>query len=396
MSESQIKNSKKTTNYLLIAGIIFIALNLRPALASVGPLIEDIRDSTGLSNTLLGLLTTLPLIAFGVVSTLTPLFTKRFGIGGTLLGAMILLTIGIVLRSIEWIPALYLGTFLLGIAIALGNVLLPSLTKRNFSENSGFITSMYSSIMSVGAALAAGLSVPLADNLNLGWRGSLVVWSLLSFIAIFIWMPQVGKLKKSTSNRSFAVAMKKMVKSKLAWKIALFMGLQSMVFYTILAWLPVILQSRGYDAAFAGWMLSLSQATGIIGSLVIPYLAGKQKNQRGIVVVLVLLELISLTGLLFPEFGMVALWVSILGIALGGTFGLALLFLVLRSHDTESATELSGMAQSVGYLVAATGPMLFGAIFDITGNWDYAIMVLFGISFIKLYMGLGAGKAEKV
>tara|TARA_R110000765_G_scaffold175519_1_gene280390 strand:+ start:6005 stop:7195 length:1191 start_codon:yes stop_codon:yes gene_type:complete len=396
MSESQLKNSKKTTNYLLIVGIIFIALNLRPALASVGPLIEEIRESTGLSNTLLGLLTTLPLIAFGVVSTLTPLFTKRFGIGGTLLGAMILLTIGIALRYFQWIPALYLGTFLLGIAIALGNVLLPSLTKRNFSENSGFITSMYSSLMSVGAALAAGLSVPLSDNLNLGWRGSLVVWGLLSCIAIFFWMPQVGKLKKNTNNRSFAVAMKKMVKSKLAWKIALFMGLQSMVFYTILAWLPVILQSRGYDAAFAGWMLSLSQATGIIGSLVIPYLAGKQKNQRGIVVVLVLLELVSLTGLLFPQFGLVALWVSILGIALGGTFGLALLFLVLRSYDTESATELSGMAQSIGYLVAATGPMLFGGIFDLTGNWDYAIMVLFVIAFIKLYMGLGAGKAEKV
>lgn len=396
MSESQLKNSKKTTNFLLIVGIIFIALNLRPALASVGPLIEEIRESTGLSNTLLGLLTTLPLIAFGVVSTLTPLFTKRFGIGGTLLGAMILLTIGIALRYFQWIPALYLGTFLLGIAIALGNVLLPSLTKRNFSENSGFITSMYSSLMSVGAALAAGLSVPLSDNLNLGWRGSLVVWGLLSYIAIFVWMPQVGKLKKNTNNRSFAVAMKKMVKSKLAWKIALFMGLQSMVFYTILAWLPVILQSRGYDAAFAGWMLSLSQATGIIGSLVIPYLAGKQKNQRGIVVVLVLLELVSLTGLLFPQFGLVALWVSILGIALGGTFGLALLFLVLRSHDTESATELSGMAQSIGYLVAATGPMLFGGIFDLTGNWDYAIMVLFVIAFIKLYMGLGAGKAEKV
>lgn len=396
MSESQLKNSKKTTNFLLIVGIIFIALNLRPALASVGPLIEEIRESTGLSNTLLGLLTTLPLIAFGVVSTLTPLFTKRFGIGGTLLGAMILLTIGIALRYFQWIPALYLGTFLLGIAIALGNVLLPSLTKRNFSENSGFITSMYSSLMSVGAALAAGLSVPLSDNLNLGWRGSLVVWGLLSCFAIFVWMPQVGKLKKNTNNRSFAVAMKKMVKSKLAWKIALFMGLQSMVFYTILAWLPVILQSRGYDAAFAGWMLSLSQATGIIGSLVIPYLAGKQKNQHGIVVVLVLLELVSLTGLLFPQFGLVALWVSILGIALGGTFGLALLFLVLRSHDTESATELSGMAQSIGYLVAATGPMLFGGIFDLTGNWDYAIMVLFVIAFIKLYMGLGAGKAEKV
>lgn len=396
MSESHSKSPNTPTNYLLLVGIVFIAINLRPALASVGPLIEEIRASTGLSNTLLGLLTTLPLIAFGVVSSSTPLFTKRFGIGGTLLGAMVLLTIGISLRYVPWIPALYIGTFLLGIAIALGNVLLPSLTKRNFSENSGFITSMYSSIMSVGAAAAAGLSVPLADDLNLGWRGSLVVWGILSFIAIFVWMPQVKRLTKSTGNKSFSVAMKNLVKSKLAWKVALFMGLQSMVFYIILAWLPVILQSRGYDATFAGWMLSLSQATGIIGSLAIPFIAGKLKNQRGIVVVLVLFEVISIAGLLLPQFGMVALWIALLGIVLGGTFGLALLFLVLRSHDTESATELSGMAQSVGYLVAATGPMLFGGIFDLTGNWDYALMSLFLFAGLKLYMGLGAGKGEKV
>ena len=396
MAEPKLKNSEKTNNYLLIAGIIMIAVNLRPALASVGPLIEEIRESTGLSNTLLGLLTTLPLIAFGVVSTLTPLFTKRYGIGGTLLGAMILLTTGISLRYIDWIPTLYLGTFFLGIAIALGNVLLPSLTKRNFSENSGIITGMYSSVMALGAATAAGLSVPLSDNLNLGWRGSLLVWALLSLLAIFVWMPQVGRLPKSSSARSFTEAMKKLVKSTLAWKVALFMGLQSMVFYIVLAWLPVILQSRGYNAAFSGWMLSLSQATGIIGSICIPYYAGKQKDQRGIVLVLVLLEVISITGLLCPQFGLVALWISLLGVVLGGTFGLALLFLVLRSYDTEGATELSGMAQSIGYLVAATGPLLFGGIFDLTGNWDYALMSLFLIAALKLYMGLGAGKEEKV
>ena len=393
---SQNQKPTPTKNYLLIAGIIFIAINLRPALASVGPLIEDIRATTGLSNTLLGLLTTLPLVAFGVVSTLTPLFTKRFGIGGTLLGAMVLLTVGIGIRYIPWVPALYLGTLFLGIAIALGNVLLPSLTKRNFNENSGFMTSMYSSVMALGAAIAAGLSVPLADDLHLGWRGSLVVWGLLPFIALFVWMPQVSKLTRSTNDRSFKEAMKKLGSSRLAWNVALFMGLQSMVFYIILAWLPVILQSRGYDAAFAGWMLSLSQATGIIGSLCIPYLAGKQKNQRAIVIVLVLLEVVSLIGILLPKFGPIALWVSLLGIVLGGTFGLALLFLVLRSRDTEGATELSGMAQSVGYLVAATGPMLFGSIFDITGSWDYALMFLFVVAGIKLYMGLGAGKAERV
>lgn len=393
---SPTQKAAKRNNYLLIAGIIFIAINLRPALASVGPLVEDIRATTGLSNTLLGLLTTLPLLAFGVVSTLTPLFTKRFGIGGTLLGAMFLLTAGIAIRYIDWIPALYIGTLLLGVAIALGNVLLPSLTKRNFNEHSGFMTSLYSSFMALGAATAAGLSVPLAHDIDLGWRGSLVVWGVPSLLALFVWMPQVSRLTKSSSARSFKEAVKKLGSSRLAWNVALFMGLQSMVFYIILAWLPVILQSRGYDAAFAGWMLSLSQATGIVGSLVIPYVAGKQKNQRTIVTVLVLLEAVSLLGILVPEFGLIAVWVSLLGIVLGGTFGLALLFLVLRSRDTEGATELSGMAQSVGYLVAATGPMLFGGIFDLTGNWDYALLFLFLIAAIKLYMGLGAGKAERV
>lgn len=396
MSRQQSTNQNKTVNYLLIAGIIFIAINLRPALASVGPLIEDIREDTGLSNTLLGLLTTLPLIAFGVVSTLTPLFTRRFGIGGTLLGAMILLTIGISLRYIPLTPFLYTGTFLLGIAIALGNVLLPSITKRNFNENSGIITSMYSSIMALGAAMAAGLSVPLTDHLNIDWRGSLLVWSLLSLIAIFIWMPQVGRLPKSGNSKGFITSLKKLINSTLAWKVALYMGLQSMVFYIILAWLPVILQSRGYTATFAGWMLSLSQAMGIIGSIVIPYIAEKQKNQRGVVLILVIVEMISIAGLLFPQYGLIALWISLLGIVLGGTFGLALLFLVLRSRDTEGATELSGMAQSIGYLVAATGPLLFGGIFDLTGNWDYALMFLLIIAALKLYMGIGAGKADKV
>lgn len=396
ITSPKAKERNSPNKLLLIAGIIFIAINLRPALASVGPLIEDIRATTGLSNTLLGLLTTLPLLAFGVVSTLTPLFTKRFGIGGTLLGAMVVLTCGITIRYISWIPALYFGTLLVGIAIALGNVLLPSLTKRNFSKNSGLMTGLYSSFMALGAAAAAGVSVPLAHDYNLGWRGALVLWGIPSLIAFFVWMPQVGHLTKSGANRSFRKAMGKLGNSRLAWNVALFMGLQSMVFYIILAWLPVILQSRGFDAAFAGWMLSLSQATGIIGSICIPSVASKLKNQRAVVTLLVLLEVVSLIGILLPGFGSIALWVSLLGVVLGGTFGLSLLFLVLRSHDSEGATELSGMAQSIGYLIAATGPMLFGGIFDLTGNWDYALSSLFVIAGLKLYMGLGAGKAEKV
>lgn len=392
MSKIDSLDQRKSKNILLIVGILFIAINLRPALASVGPLIEDIRQATGLSNGLLGLLTTLPLIAFGFISTLTPLFTRRFGIGGTLLGAMLLLTVGIVIRSIEWLPALFLGTLLSGIAIAFGNVLLPSLTKRNFESNSGLITSLYSSMMAVGAALAAGISVPLAHDLELGWRGSLGVWAILSLVAFFVWLPQLFRLKKSSSNRNYLKAMKKLSGSRIAWQVALFMGLQSLVFYVILAWLPAILQSRGYDASFSGWMLSLAQTTGILGALTIPYLAGKKKDQRGIVIFLFLIELISLIGLFLPQLGWVVVWVGLIGFVMGSTFGLSLLFIVLRSHDTESATELSGMAQSIGYFVAAIGPIIFGSLFDLTGNWTYPFMLLFVVSFLKLFTGMGVGK----
>ncbi len=393
MPKSELLPQTKSKNILLIIGILFIAINLRPALASVGPLVEDIREATGLSNGFLGLLTTLPLIAFGIISTLTPLFTKRFGIGGTLLGAMFLLTVGIAIRSIEWVPALYLGTLLSGIAISFGNVLLPSLTKRNFESNSGLITSLYSSVMAVGAALAAGVSVPLAHDFGLGWRGSLGVWAILSLVALLVWFPQIFRLKKSTSNRSYLQAMKKLGKSRAAWQVALYMGFQSLTFYVILAWLPAILQSRGYDASFSGWMLSLSQATGILGALVIPFVAGKQKDQRSIVGILIFVELIGLVGLLLPQLGGVAIWVSLIGFVMGASFGLSLLFIVLRSKDAESATELSGMAQSIGYLVAGTGPFIFGSIFDWTGSWTYAFILLFVVSILKLITGLGAGKS---
>lgn len=396
MLKSESDGNIKLSKPLLIAGILCIAINLRPTLASVGPLIEDIRKDTGLSNSLLGLLTTLPLIAFGVVSTLTPLFTRRFGIGGTLLGAMALLVLGISLRSVAWIPMLYFGTLLAGVAIAFGNVLLPSLTKRNFESNSGFITSLYSGFMAIGASLAAGMSVPLAHGMGLGWRRSLWVWSILAVIAFFVWLPQLGRLKKSKPAQSYLQAMKNLGKSRLAWQVAIFMGLQSMTFYVILAWLPAILQSRGYDASFSGWMLSLSQASGIFGSLIIPIFAGRRNDQRTIVWALLILEVIGLIGLSLPQVGWPALWMILIGFDLGGTFGLALLFIVFRSHNADSATELSGMAQSVGYLVAALGPLVFGSVFDLTGTWTYPLILLFAVSFLKLYMGLLAGKPGKI
>lgn len=389
LTESQARSEK----FLLIAGILLVAVNLRPALASVGPLIGDIRQATGLSNSMLGLLTTIPLLAFGVISTLTPLFTRRFGIGGTLLGAMALLAAGAGLRSVSAIAALYLGTVFVGIAIAFGNVLLPSLVKRNFSENSGFVTSLYSSGMGLGASMAAGISVPLAAQFGLGWRGSLGVWAIPAVLAFFVWWPQLQRLPKSENKRSYKETMKDLGTSTLAWQVALFMGLQSFTFYVVLAWLPAILVDRGYNSTYSGWMLSLSQAMGIVGSLIIPVVAGRKKDQRGVVTFLLILETAGLAGLLFVESAWLILWVLVIGFVLGGSFGLALLFIVLRSHDADSATELSGMSQSIGYLVAATGPTLFGSLYDFTAGWTYPILLLLVVVVLKFAMGLGAGRA---
>lgn len=379
-------------NLVLILGIVFIAINLRPAIASVGPLVSSIRLDTGLSNALLGLLTTLPLLSFGVISMLTPLFTKRFGIEGTIGAALLLLTAGILLRVIPSDLALFGGTLFLGIAIAFGNVLLPSLVKRDFPDNTGIMTSIYSSVLGIGAALGAGISVPLADGAGLGWRWSLGTWAILSAVAFFIWLPQHRKQTIPKQSRSLFNSIKAVGSSKAAWKVALFMGLQSLSFYVILAWLPEILQDRGIGLSESGWLLSLSQATGVLGTLLIPTWANKVENQQSIVWLLVALEIISLIGLMLPDAFLVGFWASIIGFSLGGSFGLALLFIVLRSTNSERATELSGMAQSVGYLLAAAGPILFGGLHDITDAWFIPLIMLFAVALLKLVFGLGATK----
>jgi len=375
---------------LLIAGIIFVAINLRPALTGVGPLISDIRQDTGLSNAALGLLTTLPLLAFGTVSALTPLVTRRLGLERTLAAALLLLGSGILLRVAPSIALLYVGTLLLGIAIAFGNVLLPTLVKRDFPEHTGIMTSLYSSVMGAGATIAAGISVPL--SVAVGWRGSLAVWAVPAIAACLVWLPQLGSRTLPRSSGTLRESLHDLGRSPLAWQVACFMGLQSMTFYVVLAWLPSILQSRGLSPDYAGWMLALSQGTGILGTMLVPTWAGRITSQRPIIWALGLLEGVSLIGLLVPETTLAPLWVSIIGFVLGGTFGLALLFIVLRTADARTATELSGMAQSIGYMLAAAGPIFFGYLHDLMQSWSGPIVFLMLILVAKVVAGLGAGR----
>ena len=379
---------------LLVAGIVLVALNLRPALAGLGPLVADVRLATGLSNTALGLLTTLPLLAFGVVSAFTPVVTRRLGVEGALGLALGLIGGGVLVRAAPPVGLLFGGTVLLGVGIALGNVLLPALVKRDFADRSGPMTSLYSSAMGLGATLAAGVSVPLAAVV--GWRGALGAWALLAGLALVVWLPQMHRRAIPRRRGTVLDALRDLGRSRLAWAVALFMGLQSLAFYVILAWLPDLLQSRGLSAAEAGWMLALSQAAGIVGSAVAPIWAGRMRDQRRIIWALAVLEAVALGGLLLPSGALAALWVSLLGLVLGGSFGLSLLFLAIRADTPETAAELSGMAQSVGYLVAAIGPALFGGLHDLTGGWTVPLLSLVVVLAAKVAVGLPAARDEQV
>ena len=381
---------------LLIFAIAVIALNLRPAIAGVGPLISEIRLDTGLSNTLLGLLTTLPVLAFGVFSVLTPLFTRKLGTEGTMGIALILLTAGLLIRTVPSLMLLFLGTTLLGIGIALGNTLLPGLVKKSFPLRYGVVTGIYSSMLGIGATLASAVSVPISEGAGFGWRWALGIWAIVSFSALLVWLPQMKHNIPVNSRRSLRQSLKQLGTSKLAWNISIFVGLQSLTFYTIIAWLPEILIERGMSAGNAGFMLALTQGTGVLGTFIIPAWAARRQRQRLPIIILVVIEIISLIGLMLPSLFLVELWASLLGFCLGGSFGLALLFIVLRTRDSDSANELSGMAQSIGYTIAAVGPAFFGAVYDISLSWTYPLALLLLIALAKLASGWVAGRDEVV
>lgn len=383
---------EKSQKFLLLIAILLISLNLRPAITAVGPLISEIRLDTGLSSSALGLLTTLPVLGFGLISVLTPLFTRKIGTEGTMLFALTLLTCGIFLRIHPSVFALYSGTILLGVGIALGNVLLPGIVKKQFPKRAGAMTGIYSAALGIGATVASGASVPLSESYGLGWRWALGVWGFLALFALIFWMPQMRLNIPVVLKKGFRQSLRELGTSNLAWYVAIFMGVQSLSFYTLIAWLPDILIGRGLSAGEAGWQLALMQGVGISSTIIFPAWAAKIKDQKLPVIVLVIIEFIALIGLSVPSIGLTSVWVSLMGFGLGGSFGLALLLIVLRSRTSTSANELSGMSQSVGYTLAATGPVIFGAIFDWFGSWILPLIFLFLITFLKLWSGLGAGQ----
>ena len=384
-------------SFLHVMGIVLLAANLRPALTGVAPLIGQIRGDTGISNGVAGLLTTLPLLAFGLLSPIAPRVARRFGMERVLLASLLVLAVGILLRWVGAVAALFLSTVVLGAAIAVANVLLPSLVKREFPGHAGLMTSVYSTSLGISAAVAAGVSVPLTQLAGIGWRGALAVWAIPVLLASVAWLPQLGRNDHTADPAGpSSPGVRDLWRSPLAWQVTLFMGLQSLAYYVTLTWLPEILQAEGMGAARAGWMLGLSQAVAIVTMFLAPMIAERRPSQRGVVVVAVSMSGLGVLGLLVAGSTASTLWVVLLGLGQGASFSLALTFFALRAPDAGHAAALSGMAQSVGYLLAAGGPFLFGVLRDVTGAWKVPLALLLTITICLLIAGFGAARAAHV
>lgn len=400
MEHSQTEHPSKRLKFqkpqwILLAGILFIAATIRSPLTSVGPIIGSIRDQLQISNSLAGFLTTIPLLAFAIVSPFAPRISKKYGLAPTLFYSLVLLLAGIVMRSAGSSTLLLIGTFLIGVGIAFANVLLPSLLKLSFPLHIGLMTGLYSVSMNISATLASGIAAPIANQTSYGWQGALGIWGIITFFALLVWIPQIRNKRPEEKEIAKNLKVRPKVplwRSPVAWSVTLFMGLQSFLFYTTSSWIPVVLQTGGLTDEAAGWMLSLVQLSQLPMMFIIPVVADKVRNQRGLVAAVFACYLVGYGGVQFGSESFTALWMVFIGLAGGSSFGLAMMFFTLRTRTPEEAASLSGMAQSLGYLLASVGPVLFGSLHDLTGSWTAPLYVFLIVSLILFICGMSAGK----
>ncbi|MGK5628649.1 CynX/NimT family MFS transporter [Streptomyces sp. URMC 123] len=395
---------------LLLAGIVLASLNMRAALASVSPLVSEISEAFGLSSTASSLITSVPVLFLGVGAAVAPALGRRFGSELVLFGALVLLAVGILVRVLPSPAALYGGSLLVGTAIALLNVLMPGLIKRDFPDRAAGMTSLYTGAMIAGATLAAAASVPLEKAFGGSWTASLASWSLLALLAALVWLPQVVIARGRTGHEvtpartpagraagaTAPAGGRGVWRSALAWQVTLFMGLQSLWTYVLIAWLPTILTDHGMSRSTAGVVFAFNTLIQVAGAFGVPLLAGRMRSQRVLVVLVSGLVGAGYAGLLVAPASGAWLWAALLGIGQGGGVGLALTLIVLRAGDAGTAARLSGMAQTVGYLLAACGPLAAGAVYQATGDWTLPLVLMLGVCGAALGTGLAAARDLKL
>src|SRR3984957_11312303 len=366
------------TGVLLVAGVLAIAFNLRAAITSLPPLFPELSTRLNLSPAAVSALAALPVLAFGVFSGVAAPLSRRFGEERVLGGAVGLLAAGLILRGVAPGVLLFPGTGLAGAAIALLNVLLPSLVKRRAPERAGALIGIYLLCLNAGSILASLIAIPVYNLSGGSVPLSLSVWALPALAA-------AGPARRA--------APLKLSRYALTWQVTAFMGLQSLTFYAELSWLPTMLRDRGVSAGAAGTLLALTGVGGAAGSLLIPVLAHRARNQQALIAGTVAASAAGLAGAWFAPLGGEVAWVLVLGVGQGASLGLAIFFTLARAPSPRIAASVSGFAQSVGYLVATTGPLVVGFLHSAVGGWTVPVVVLLVITGLQLVAGWPAAPA---
>lgn len=390
------KTSPKRGALFAIA-LLAAALNLRIAVATLSPVLDDIERDTGISAAIAGLLNTVPVVCFGLFALATPRLIRQFGMERLLLLTMTVITAGIALRLLSPLAALFAGTAVIGAGIAVGNTVVPGLIKQDFSRRAGLMTGLYSVALFLGAAISAGLTVPLEHVTGLGWRPDIALWGVPAILAAALLAPYATPRPIADRAGPPPARPKGLWSDRLAWMVTGFMGLQSLGYYSALAWIPTLLEAHGMSASQAGWMLSYSSFPGVAAALATPILIqGRAGSARVLVVTAVVLCACGYLTLATTPVSLPYLWLTVLGIGQGMSLGLALSFIVARAPDVHHTAHLSTMAQSVGYLIASVGPFGLGALHDLSGGWTVPMLALIVVLVPLLIAGLGASRDRHV
>jgi len=383
----------RTAAFLLVVAVVAVALNQRPAVVAVAPVLGELRADTGLGSAMAGLLTTLPVLCFGAFAPVAPRLARRIGLETAVALSLVLLAAGIALRLLPPLALLYAGSLVAGAAIALANVLLPAYVKREF-RRPGAVMGLYSASLNLGAAAGAALTVPLATALGVTWRTALGLWLVLAIAALALWLPVAGtgRAHRRSGPLPEGTGSWSLLREPLARQVTAYLGLQSVQFYSVVAWLPTLLADAGVPVPEGGLLLGLSNVVGAAGALVAPAQAGRMRTQRPLILVVAGSYLVGLGGLLLSPGSGTLIWVCAFGLAQGSGFALALTLIVLRSATPLVAARLGGVAQCLGYLLAAAGPSLLGGLHDLTGGWSWPVTLLLVLLVPMTWMGWGAAR----
>ncbi|NYT58303.1 MFS transporter [Alcaligenaceae bacterium] len=385
-----VSSRSRFATILLGLSLMLIAFNLRPLFASLSVLLPELLQQTSLTSAQAGYLTTLPVLCLGLFATLAPRVSERIGPERTLLCVLLVIMAGTALRGAGSLPALFMGSALAGAGIAVGNVLLPSVVKRDFSGQAALMTGLYTMALCGGAAMAAAITLPVVHIFDDSWRMGLAFWAIPAALVALIWAPQALRagLAAGRSRRTVTG----LWRDPLAWQVTFFMGLQSALAYCVLGWMAPILRWRGLDGVEAGLIASVSIMVQVVTCLLAPTLALRFKDQKWINAVLGLVAATGLIGVLHAPLPMIWGWAVFQGIGQGGLFAMAMTVIVLRSPDSHVAAYLSGMAQGIGYVLATLGPLLVGVLYGTTGGYEATGWLFLMLGLLVALNGWGAGR----